>query len=342
MPRKSYKKRSAKKTVKRHSSSKRSSSRKSSSKVRGHYRTVRKTRVKSHYRMKGMGHLLQMYGGASAELEAEHNACLVKYKELMGVHAAEKQVWEDLKSNGASKSEINEQASKANDIRAQIEDLVEGAGKCKEKQAALLESLKEVTHNVTEQLNDEVQSGGGFADWGAKLDSASAKLSASAKAAGSKFSSGMKSIGSKLSSGMKSVGESIKNKYNEYKEVQQAKKDAQEKIQLRKLLAKHGQMQEGGGFADWGAKLDSASAKLSSGMKSVGSKLSSGMKSVGSKLSSGMKSVGESIKNKYNEYKEVQQAKKDAQEKIQLRKLLAKHGSSVSSVSSVSSENSSE
>ena len=252
---KSYKKRSAKKSVKKNSSkrssSKRSSSRKSSSRVRSHYRTVRKTRVKSHYRMKGMGHLLQMYGGASAELEAEHNACLVKYKELMGVHEQIKQVISDLRSNGASKSEINEQISKANDIREQIKDLVDGAGKCKEKQAALLESLKDVAHNVTEQLNDEVQAGGGFADWGAKLDSAGAKLSASAKAAGAKFSenskafgaklsSGMKSVSSKLSSGMKSAGESIKNKYGEYKEVQQAKKDAQEKIQLRKLLAKHG------------------------------------------------------------------------------------------------------
>lgn len=278
MARKSYKKRSAKKSVKRHSSSKRSSSRKSSSRksssrVRAHYRTVRKTRVKSHYRMKGMGHLLQMYGGASAELEAEHNACLVKYKELMGVHAELKRVYEDLKSNGASKSEINEQASKANDIRSQIEDLVDGAGKCKEKQAALLESLKEVTHNVTEQLNDEVQAGGGFADWGAKLDSTGAKLSASAKAAGAKFSAGAKTFGS----------------------------------------------------------------NLSSGAKSLGSKLSSGMKSAGEKLSTGMKSASKSIKNKYNEYKEVQQAKKDAQEKIQLRKLLAKHGNSMN-VSSVSSD----
>jgi len=284
---KSYKKRSAKKSVKKNSSkrssskrssskrssSKRSSSRKSSSRVRSHYRTVRKTRVKSHYRMKGMGHLLQMYGGASAELEAEHNACLVKYKELMGVHEQIKQVISDLRSNGASKSEINEQISKANDIREQIKDLVDGAGKCKEKQAALLESLKDVAHNVTEQLNDEVQAGGGFADWGAKLDSAGAKLSASAKAAGAKFSENSKAFG----------------------------------------------------------------AKLSSGMKSVSSKLSSGMKSVSSKLSSGMKSAGESIKNKYGEYKEVQQAKKDAQEKIQLRKLLAKHGNSGSSASSMSS-----
>lgn len=277
MARKSYKKRSAKKSVKRHSSkrssSRKSSSRKSSSRVRSHYRTVRKTRVKSHYRMKGMGHLLQMYGGASAELEAEHNACLVKYKELMGVHGEVRQSISDLRSNGATKSEINEQISKANDIREQIKDLVDGAGKCKEKQAALLESLKEVTHNVTEQLNDEVQAGGGFADWGAKLDSAGAKLSASAKAAGAKFSAGAKTLG----------------------------------------------------------------ANLSSGAKSIGSKLSSGMKSAGEKLSAGMKSAGESIKNKYNEYKEVQQAKKDAQEKIQLRKLLAKHGSSVN-VSSVSSD----
>lgn len=276
MARKSYKKRSAKKSVKRHSSSKRSSSRKSSSRVRAHYRTVRKTRVKSHYRMKGMGHLLQMYGGASAELEAEHNACLVKYKELMGVHGEIRQSISDLRSNGASKSEINEQISKANDIRDQIKDLVDGAGKCKEKQAALLESLKDVAHNVTEQLNDEVQAGGGFADWGAKLDSAGAKLSASAKAAGAKFSAGAKTLG----------------------------------------------------------------ANLSSGAKSIGSKLSSGMKSASEKLSAGMKSAGESIKNKYNEYKEVQQAKKDAEEKIQLRKLLAKHGSSASSMSSIGSDSS--
>ena len=254
MARKSYKKHSAKKSMSKNSrksssrkssvrkSSRKSSSRKSS-KVRAHYRTVRKTRVKSHYRMKGMGQLLQMYGGAAAELESEHNACLLKYKELMFLHTDVKQSIDSLRSNESPKSEINEQIKKANGIRTEIEDLVDGAGKCKEKQAALLESLKEVTHNVTEQLRSDMpdeQSGGGFADWGDKLDSASAKLSASAKSAGSRFSAGMKSAGSNLSSGMKSIGENIKNKYGEYKEVQQAKKDAQEKIKLRKLLAKHG------------------------------------------------------------------------------------------------------
>ena len=150
MAKKSYKKLLVKKYVKKHSPSKRSSSKRSSSRVRSHYRTVKKTRVKSHYRMKGMGHLLQMYGGASAELEAEHNACLVKYKEFMRVHGEVTQSISDLRSNNSSKSEINEQISEANKIREEIKDLVDGAGKCKEKQAALLESLKEVTHNVTE------------------------------------------------------------------------------------------------------------------------------------------------------------------------------------------------
>jgi len=257
MVKKSYKKLSVKKYVKKHSPSKRSSSKRSSSKrssskrssskrnsskrsssrVRSHYRTVRKTRVKSHYRMKGMGHLLQMYGGASAELEAEHNACLVKYKELMGVHEEIRQSISDLRLNDASKSEINEQISKANDIREQIKDLVDGAGKCKEKQAALLESLKEVTHNVTEQLNDEVQAGGSAAEIGAKLDAfgvkakvaaavAGQKLSAGLKSVGQKLSSGINSAGQKLSAGISSVGASIKQKYNDHKD----KKSLQKRI----------------------------------------------------------------------------------------------------------------
>lgn len=231
MARKSYKKRSAKKSVKRHSS-KRSSSRKSSSKRSSkrssrrssrrsskRSRTVRKTRVKSHYRMKGMGHLLQMYGGASAELEAEHNACLLKYKELMGAHGEVRQSIADLRSNGASKSEINEQISKANTIREEIKELVDGAGKCKEKQAALLESLKEVTHNITEQLNDELyQSGGSAAAVGAKLDEFGQKFSIGAKQFGQKLSSGMKTAGQNLSAGLKSIGANIKQKYNDYKD----------------------------------------------------------------------------------------------------------------------------
>lgn len=221
----SYKKQSAKKNIKRRLSSKKSSSKHSSKKSSNH-----KTRVKSHYRMRGMGNLLQMYGGASAELEAEHNACLVKYKELIDSHEKVKQLITDMRLESSSTSEINEQISNANNIREEIRNLVDGAGKCKEKQAALLESLKEVTGNVSGQLNDEIlQAGGGFADLGARLDSA-----------GAKFSAGSKVLSSKLSSGIKSASESIKNKYSEYNEIQQAKKDAQEKIQLRKLLAKHG------------------------------------------------------------------------------------------------------
>ena len=226
MARKSYKKRSAKKShvpsSKRSSSRKsssRSSSRSSSSLSSKRSRTVRKTRVKSHYRMKGMGHLLQMYGGASAELEAEHNACLLKYKELMGAHGEVRQSIADLRSNGASKSEINEQISKANTIREEIKELVDGVGKCKEKQAALLESLKEVTHNITEQLNDELnQSGGSAAAVGAKLDEFGLKFSTGAKQFGQKLSSGMKTSGQNLSAGLKSIGSNIKQKYNDYKD----------------------------------------------------------------------------------------------------------------------------
>ena len=81
----SAKRHSAKKQIhsaKKHSAKKHSVKKQihSSPKVR----TARKTRVKSHYRMRGMGVLLNMYGGASEALEQEVAA---KRKELADLNA---------------------------------------------------------------------------------------------------------------------------------------------------------------------------------------------------------------------------------------------------------------
>jgi len=180
--------------------------------------------------MRGMGHLLQMYGGASAELEAEHNACLIKYKELMSTHEEIKQSISDLRSNGGSKSAINEQIVKANVIREEVRDLVDGVGKCKEKQAALLENLKEVTSNVTEQLNNQMdlgQSGGSAADLGAKLDVFGQKAIVASK----KLSAG-------INSGISSVGASIKEKYNQYKDKKALQKRVDDLSSCEKSFSK--------------------------------------------------------------------------------------------------------
>lgn len=68
----SAKRHSAKKhSVKRHSAKKHSVKRHSSKKHRSPKKHTRRSRVNSHYRMRGMGVLLNMYGGASEALEQE-------------------------------------------------------------------------------------------------------------------------------------------------------------------------------------------------------------------------------------------------------------------------------
>lgn len=155
--RSSLKRHSAKRhSAKRHSA-KRSSPKKST-------RTVRKTRVKSHYRMRGMGVLLNMYGGASEALEQEVAS---KRKELADLNA----------QLSAEKSEARRQQ-----IKAAMEKVQVGMDAAKEKMKQLLRGAAETAGKAAAALSA-----------GAKV--AGAKLSAGLSSFGSKLSSGLSSIG---------------------------------------------------------------------------------------------------------------------------------------------------
>lgn len=177
--------------------------------------------------MRGMGHLLSMYGGAAAELEEAHKQCLEQYKEMIQKHTEAVTAKDELKNNGADKSSINAAIRNANDIRNKIVELVDAADGCKAKQKALLDNINQVTSGAADHLEEQiVQAGGSAAEIGAKLDVFGQKAKAAASAAGAKLSAGLKSAGQGLSSGMKSLGDSIKQKYNDYKD----KKALQKKI----------------------------------------------------------------------------------------------------------------
>lgn len=156
-----------------------------------------KVRVKSHYRMRGMGSLLTMFGGAAEEIESAYDI-----KRTAFLNAKKEYEQEKDKSNRDKLRKIMESA------KSTMEE-------AKDKMNALLKGVKEAASKVGSHLSDSAKMLG-------------SKLSSGMKSFGSKLSSGMKSFGSKLSSGAKSASDSvtsdlssissqIKGKYNQYK-----------------------------------------------------------------------------------------------------------------------------
>lgn len=192
----SHKKSSNKKQNK--SSSRRSSTRKSYVSKSSHKKSNRKERVKSHYRMRGMGGMLSMFGGAVEQVESDYQA---KREAFLQAQAEYKQ--ENDKRNREKLRQIMESAKV-------------GMYKAKDKMSAILKGVEEAASKAASQLSDSAKAAGRRLNEGAK--SIGSKLSSGLKSFGSRLSSGFKSFGSKVSSGTKSLVSSAKDKYNKYKE----------------------------------------------------------------------------------------------------------------------------
>jgi hypothetical protein len=183
----SAKRQSAKRqSVKRHSAKRQSSSMKKK-KVKTPKKSLKK--ISTRYRMKGMGILLNMYGGAISTLENDLNNLkkqLIKAKN------------EYKKENDYIKKK--ELKSLINNIKKQIMDT-------KSKISNLLTGISDTTFKALEHT----KIGGGIFDNTAKL--AGSKISSFLKSATEKMSEGVsetgKLTGEKLSEGVKSASQKI-------------------------------------------------------------------------------------------------------------------------------------
>ena len=95
----------------------------------------RKTRVKSHYRMRGMGHLLSMYGGAGESLETSYNEKRTNFLR--------------------AREEFNSEKDKLR--REQLREVMEHAkvvmNSSKEKMKALLKGVTDAASKAIDHLN---------------------------------------------------------------------------------------------------------------------------------------------------------------------------------------------
>ena len=153
------------------SHTKKSHRRSHKSHVKGHYRSIGKTsarhriRVKSHYRMRGMGPLLSMYGMVGQGLEEEYMADKAKLAQTKAAYEAEKD------------------AIKREQLRQLMESARIKMDNAKEKMSAMLKGVKDAASKASEHLST-----------GAKV--VGSKLSSGLKSLGSRFSSGLKSLSS--------------------------------------------------------------------------------------------------------------------------------------------------
>ena len=173
-------KKSRSKTAKRSVKKSRSKTAKRSGKKRG----SRKQRVKSHYRMRGMGTMLSMFGGAAGEIEAEYQTKRQTFLD------ADK-VYKDPNSN------VPREVSRKEMIVAKT-----SMDQAKEKMNALLKGISEAARRAAKSLSDNAKTMG-------------AKLSSGLKSLGSRLSSGLKSaVSSVKSEGKKlSTWQKESNKY---------------------------------------------------------------------------------------------------------------------------------
>jgi hypothetical protein len=197
----SYKKRSYKKSPKKHSKGRRSKSTKRSSKKR----SARKQRVKSHYRMRGMGTMLNMFSGAAGELEADYQAKRQAFLDAEKVYKAEK----DTKNREK--------------WRQRMESAKVSMNQAKEKMGALLKGVGEAATRAAKSLSDSAKTLG-------------SKLSSGLKSLGSRLSSGIKS----LSSSLKSTYDKFKKGHDDGKRTkEQSKEQSKNLAQWQELNKKY-------------------------------------------------------------------------------------------------------
>ena len=193
----SAKRHSAKRqSVKRQSVQKRVTSLKKSSLKKSNTSKKNYRKIKTRYRMKGMGILLNMYGGAISNLENDLNN---KKQELVKVKRAYKNEKDSIK-----KKELK---SLINSIKKQIFDT-------KVKIGNLLTGISDTTSKALEHT----KIGGGMFD-------------NTAKSAGTKIASFLKSTTEKLSEGISETGKIGSEKLS--KGIESATKNISESVKLK-------------------------------------------------------------------------------------------------------------
>lgn len=148
---------------------------------------VKRQRVKSHYKMRGMGPLLGMYSMVGQGLEEDYQ---VKKAEL----AAAKKAYDDEKN-----SKRKEQ------LRLAMESTKATMESSKKKMNELLKNVKDAAAKAASQLSSGAEMIG-------------SKLSSGLKSVGSRLSSGIKNIGNKAKASYdKYKDEKDRDKYNKLK-----------------------------------------------------------------------------------------------------------------------------
>jgi hypothetical protein len=135
--------------------------------------------------MRGMGHLLSMYGGAGEEVETAYNEKRAAFLQAQAEYSNEKDKMRREK------------------LRKIMENAKQSMDNAKEKMKALLKGVSDAASKAAVHLSASTKVVG-------------AKLSSGAKAVGAK------SVGSKLSSSVKSVGSKISTK--DHNEINDRKK----------------------------------------------------------------------------------------------------------------------
>lgn len=145
-----------------------------------------KIRVKSHYRMRGMGSLLTMFGGAAEEIESAYDL-----KRTAFLNAKKQYEQEKDKSN-------------RDKLRKIMESAKDTMSEAKNKMNALLKGVSDAASKVGSHLSNSTKLLG-------------SKLSSGAKSFGSKLSSGVRSTSDNITTDLSSISTQIKDRYNQYK-----------------------------------------------------------------------------------------------------------------------------
>lgn len=107
--------------------------------------------IMGKYKMKGVGLLLNMYGGATEEIEKCHEQYKQKHKDLIKQHNELSEQIKTAKQNNEPKKEINKMIMSANKLRKEIEFVVSQFKVCEEKVLELLKNVNEMSNSIINQ-----------------------------------------------------------------------------------------------------------------------------------------------------------------------------------------------
>jgi len=155
-----------------------------------------KRRIKSHYRMRGMGDLITMYGGAAEDIENDYQS---KKADFM---------------KAKSEYDLSKDSKSREMQRQRMETLRKSMDSAKEKAKAIYRGLSDATSKAASSLSSGVKS-----LW--------KKMSSGIKTAGNKLSSGAKSLDKKA----RVYGSKVNNKLNQIQDSQNRKQ--YEKLRMK-------------------------------------------------------------------------------------------------------------